>query len=243
VNGAAPTGSVAFKDGGNALAGCSAVALPAGSANAKVATCSTSGLSATTHSIVATYAGDAGNNGSTSATLSQVVNGSGGGTDVVWIDDSVPAGAIADGDEAWTWVTNNPAPFSGTKAHQSPLRTGEHQHYFYNATATLSVGVGDSLFAYVYLDPVNPPSEIMLQWNDGNWEHRAYWGADLTTYWGVDGTVSSRYMGALPAKGQWVRLTVPAAQVGLEGRTLNGMAFTLVDGRATWDRAGKHSGP
>ena len=46
-------------------------------------------------------------------------------------------------------------------------------------------------------------------------------------------------MGALPPTGQWVRLEVPAAQVGLEGRTLNGMAFTLYDGRATWDYAGK----
>ena len=46
-------------------------------------------------------------------------------------------------------------------------------------------------------------------------------------------------MGALPAAGQWVRLAVPAAQVGLEGRTLNGMAYTLYDGRATWDYAGK----
>ena len=82
VNGAAPTGSVAFKDGGNAISGCSAVALPAGSANAKVATCSTSSLSAATHSIVATYAGDAGNNGSTSATLSQVVNNVGASVNV-----------------------------------------------------------------------------------------------------------------------------------------------------------------
>src|SRR6185295_1874122 len=30
-----------------------------------------------------------------------------------------------------------------------------------------------------------------------------------------------------------------ASQVGLEGHTLNGMAFTLYGGRATWDRAGK----
>ncbi len=82
VNGAAPTGSVAFKDGGNAISGCSAVALPAGSANAKVATCSTSSLSAATHSIVATYAGDAGNNGSTSAMLSQVVNNVGSNINV-----------------------------------------------------------------------------------------------------------------------------------------------------------------
>ena len=112
-----------------------------------------------------------------------------------------------------------------------------HQHYFYNATTTLAVAVGDTLFAYVYLDPANPPSEVMLQWNDGSWEHRAYWGANLIA-WGTDGTVSRRYMGPLPAAGQWVRLAVPAAQVGLEGHTLNGMAYTLYDGRATWDYAG-----
>ncbi len=44
VAGAAPTGSVAFTDGGSAIAGCSAVALPAGAANSKAVTCSTSSL-------------------------------------------------------------------------------------------------------------------------------------------------------------------------------------------------------
>lgn len=98
--------------------------------------------------------------------------------------------------------------------------------------------MGDKLIAYVYLDPANPPSEIMLQWNDGTWEHRAYWGTNQIA-WGVDGTISRAFMGALPAAGSWVRLEVPAAVVGLEGRTLNGMAFTLFDGRAAWDYAGK----
>ncbi len=81
----------------------------------------------------------------------------------------------------------------------------------------------------------------MLQWNDGTWEHRAYWGANLIT-WGTDGTVSRHYMGPLPATGQWVQLAVPASQVGLEGSTLNGMAYTLYNGRATWDYAGKTAG-
>ena len=39
-----------------------------------------------------------------------------------------------------------------------------------------------------------------------------------------------------------MRLEVPAVQVGLEGRTVDGMAFTLFDGRATWDRAGIATG-
>jgi hypothetical protein len=96
------------------------------------------------------------------------------------------------------------------------------------------------LYAYVYLDPANVPSEVMLGWNNGTWEHRAYWGANLITY-GTSGTDSRRYMGPLPPVGQWVRLEVPASQVGLEGSTLRGMDFSVYGGRATWDYAGKTS--
>ena len=98
--------------------------------------------------------------------------------------------------------------------------------------------MGDVLYAYVYLDPNNPPSEVMLQWNDGTWDHRAYWGANSLSY-GTDGTASRHYMGPLPALGQWVQLKVPANQVNLEGSTLKGMAFTLYNGRATWDAPGR----
>src|SRR5262249_29001637 len=134
------------------------------------------------------------------------------GAETVWVEDAVPTGAwqAADGGDAWTWVSSNPTPYSGGLASQSNLGAGEHQHYFYNATSTLTLGTGDKLFAYVYLDPANPPSEVMLQWNvDGSWEHRAYWGAN-NIGWGVDGTASRQFMGALPATGGWVRLEVPA---------------------------------
>ena len=135
-------------------------------------------------------------------------------------------------------MSTNPTPYSGGLAHQSILAAGVHQHYFTNAAEPLQVQVGDTLYAYVYLDPANPPSEVMLQWNvNGSWEHRAYWGANLIPF-GVDGTDSRRYMGPLPATGQWVRLEVPASLVGVEGAAINGMAFTLFDGRATWDQAG-----
>jgi hypothetical protein len=80
VSGSAPTGSVNFKDGATSIAGCAAVALT-GSGNARTAACATSSLSPGTHSIVATYGGDANNVGSSSAPLSQAVN-SGGATSV-----------------------------------------------------------------------------------------------------------------------------------------------------------------
>jgi hypothetical protein len=165
--------------------------------------------------------------------------------ETVWVEDALPWGAVPVQDpESWYWVGGmNPSPFSGNAAHQSSLLTGRHQHYFYGASDALTVNTGDKLFTYVYLDPLNPPSEIMLQWDEGagSWAHRAYWGANLISD-GVNGTASRQYMGALPAAGRWVRLEVPASAVGLEGRTVNGMAFTLYHGRATWDYAGKSSG-
>lgn len=163
--------------------------------------------------------------------------------DVIWVDDSLPAGAVTGGNEGWNWVSSNPAPYSGSFASQSDLRAGEHQHYFHSAIDTLAVNAGDVLFAYIYLDPDHLPGEVMLQWFWGggsSYASRAYWGANIIN-WGTDGTASRRYMGPLPVAGQWVRLQVPAALVDLEGAVLDGLGFTLWDGRATWDCAGKAS--
>lgn len=177
--------------------------------------------------------------------------------DQIWVEDAVPAGAALgyDGGDSWNWVTSSPAPFSGTRASQSDNQTkAMHQHYFYNAAVTLPVVAGDTLFAWVFLDLANPPSEVMLQWNNGNWEHRAYWSnsaPDTSIGWGSEGQVSRRRMGGigpgvgLPEPGFWKLLTVPVDSVtgvGLEGSTLNGMAFTLFGGRATWDKCGKNPG-
>jgi len=161
-------------------------------------------------------------------------------SNVAWVDDSIPAGGQQGtiGGDSWNWISSNPSPFSGNAAHQTALASGLHEHLFQGASSTLSVGTGDVLYAYIYLDPANPPSEVMLSWNTGSsWEHRAYWGANLITY-GTNDTASRRYIGPLPAAGQWVQLQVPASQVGLENTTVSGMSFSLYNGRATWDAAG-----
>src|SRR5262249_37416090 len=104
----------------------------------------------------------------------------------------------------------------------------------------LVVGAGDVLFAHVYLDPANPPKEIMLQWfvNGNGWEHRAYWGENLID-WGADGTAQRRPMGPLPRAGEWVRLEVPAGQVGRKGGPVGpGWAFPQFGGTVYWDKAG-----
>jgi Bacterial Ig domain len=162
---------------------------------------------------------------------------------ITWVDGSLPAGAVAgaDGGDSWTWTNSTPPTVDGSMADVSANAAGEHEHFFSDATATLQINVGDIMFAYVYLDPANPPTEVMLQWNDGtSWNHRAYWGADSVTD-GTDGTVSRYDAGPLPALGQWVELQVSASAVGLEDTNVAGMAFTLYGGDAMWGTAGKIS--
>jgi uncharacterized delta-60 repeat protein len=64
-----PTGTVTFNDGGTAIGSCSSVALSGGSAQ-----CAISSLAAGTHSITATYSGDASYNAGTSGAITQTVN-------------------------------------------------------------------------------------------------------------------------------------------------------------------------
>jgi hypothetical protein len=154
-----------------------------------------------------------------------------------WTDEALPPSASTTGNEPWTWVSS-PTPYSGSKAHQSAISAGLTEHAFNDTTTPLVLVTGDKLFAWVYLDPANVPTEVMLHWNNGNWDHRAYWGANSINY-GTDGTASRYRVGNLPAAGGWVRLVVPASAVGLEGATIKGMCFSVYGGRATWDVAGK----
>src|SRR5262249_47387666 len=79
---------------------------------------------------------------------------------------------------------------------------------------------------------------IMLQWHTGNWMHRAYWG-DSVIPWGNDNTTERKNMGPLPRAGEWVRLEVDAAAVGIKpGQVIQGWAFTQHDGTVYWDKAG-----
>jgi len=157
----------------------------------------------------------------------------------VWIDDEVPPGAQLQAEgPAWDFVTGPEHPVhSGQKAVRRSAE-GRSQHFFTGAQLPLKPGAGDLLFAYVYLDPANPPRQLMLQWNDGSWEHRAYWGENLIE-WGTDNTPSRQRIGDLPPLGQWIRLEVPIGKVGLKpGGAINGWAFTQFGGTVYWDSAG-----
>jgi hypothetical protein len=103
----------------------------------------------------------------------------------------------------------------------------------------LLVGKGDTLFAYVYLDPANPPKAIMLQYHTSEWLHRANWGDEDAIPFGDKGTTKKLLMGTLPPTGKWVRLEVEASKLGLSpGAKVDGLAFTEFGGTIYWDKAG-----
>ena len=152
--------------------------------------------------------------------------------EIVWIDDGLPAGAVPQGDEkaeSWKWVTKGAAPvFSGERANTRTSK-GLGQHYFTGAKPGLRIAEKDILFAYVYLDPANPPRTFA---------HRAYWGENLVNI-DQDNTPGRKPMGPLPEVGKWVRLEIPAADIGLKpGTELQGWNFVQFDGTVYWDKAG-----
>jgi hypothetical protein len=164
-------------------------------------------------------------------------------TDTAWVASGLPVGAQQHVDkDSWTFAAFATPPPSGATPHASAVAAGLHQHYFDKVTdaGKLKVENEDFLFVEIFLDPGNLPQGVMLQWNDGTWEHRAYWGLSKIAV-GVESTASRRYMGSIPSSGVWVRLEVPAYFVGVAGRDLSGMAFTLFGGGATWGAAGKRS--
>lgn len=128
-------------------------------------------------------------------------------SEVTWFDQTLPAGA------------------TGTREQ------------FTGATERMNVAPGDLLFAWVLLDPCNPPRELLLQFHDGaNWDHRAYFGEDLL----AAGThATRRRIAPLPRAGEWVRLEIPAWHVRLDDVSVQGFAFTAVGGNAQFGAVGR----
>ena len=160
-------------------------------------------------------------------------------TDFVWIDDALPPGARPEGNRAWDFVGKPDHPVQSGRFSIRGTAEGLDQRVFETTGDKLKTGDGDTLFAYVYLDPKKLPKELMLQWHTkAGWSHRAYWGENAID-WGKDGTPERLKMGTLPKAGQWVRLDVPVASLKLAaGTVIDGWAFTQFGGNVYWDNAG-----
>ncbi len=161
-------------------------------------------------------------------------------TELNWVADD--GGVVPDGkkDAAWNYITAQEGPVHSGQRSRRQQSSSLVQHLFLGVDTQYTVTENSRFFAWVYLDPQNPPSAIMLQFNDGSWEHRKVWGNDDIVYGRTpESRAAYQRAGGLPATGQWVRLEVEAAEVGLSpGAKVNGMAFTQHGGVAYWDDAG-----
>lgn len=175
-----------------------------------------------------------------------LLSGSGGGgeeeNETVWLDDDFPLGANVQNDGG-KWVTAGEGPVFAGKRALKISGSGVMQTYYDSGAAPLEVPEDGRLFAYVYLDPANPPKAIMLQYCTGQWNNRAVWGAYDAIDYGAVGTMERVNMGALPEKGAWTRLEFDAAKIGLKpGDHITGLSYAQCDGTAYWDKAGITTG-
>lgn len=164
-----------------------------------------------------------------------------GGPEVVdletlWFDDAFPAGAEVGASGHPTTFVDQPV-FSGKKSLKRG-GPGMAQDYYQAGAAPLRVPASPRFFLNVYLDPKDPPEEVMLQFHTNGWSHRALWGADLIDF-GRKGTTERFVAGPLPETGCWIRLEVPGDKMGLTpGMKVTGFAFTVHGGTAYFDRFG-----
>ena len=158
--------------------------------------------------------------------------------DVPWFEGVRPPASVVEG--AWSSVPDETAPVARARAIDQ--RTGGYaQNVVRQTRVTPVVRAGDRLYAVLWLDPLDPPRELLLQWHapeHEGWEHRAFWGEDLHGL-GTAGTSSRFHAGDLPSTGAWVRIEVDAAAVGLEaGDRVDGFAFGQHSGHVRWAHAG-----
>ncbi|MCK4527362.1 hypothetical protein KAW18_08315 [candidate division WOR-3 bacterium] len=116
---------------------------------------------------------------------------------------------------------------------------GEHSFGFSSDSIIMELSANQCIVQYVYLDSINPPSEIMMEFEDryGNRAHRAFYGSDLINR-GISGTSSRRKLGDLPEKGKWVRLLIPLDSVGIYDGAIKGIEFLHYNGNIFWDGTG-----
>jgi len=162
--------------------------------------------------------------------------------DYVYLDERGEKNGVVT--KGWKFVTadNGKVQSGGTARVQKSDEL--IQHIGNGSKNPIQISEGDVLFSYVWLDPENPPKQVMLQFHhekDG-WNHRVWWGEDLISF--GKGASDGRHWkaGDLPATGEWVRLEVPVSVLGLKtGDQVSQLAFTQFGGLAYWDTAGIRS--
>lgn len=150
--------------------------------------------------------------------------------DVIWIDDTLPAGMTLGGA---TWNRKHFA--SGTQSLTMPSSNSPQGYQLTGATTPFHVYDSEVLFAYVLPSECAPTSEIMLGWHTttGVWKY-AYVGQPII---GGEGTAVNA--GPMPVAGAWGSVRVSANDLGVNGLLLDGFSVQTSDGKIFTDHIGK----
>ncbi|MCH2112376.1 MAG: PSD1 and planctomycete cytochrome C domain-containing protein, partial [Planctomycetes bacterium] len=164
-------------------------------------------------------------------------------SEILWVDESQPPRGQVEGDWTFSAASSETPVHRGASVRKQVGQKGTFvQHYFSSDTEGPVHKGDDSIYAWVYSSPVDPPSAIMLQIHATDWEHRVFWGEDGFSI-GVSGTSSRLRQGDLPAPGEWVRIEMPLDLLGISpGTQLDGIAFSQIGGTVFWDEAGTLDG-
>ncbi len=159
------------------------------------------------------------------------------------IDDDFPAGAnlaAAPAGRAPTWIKQGAGPVASGARALRVSGPGMTQFFYDGGAAPITVPPGARFTLSVFIDPAEPSRAIMIQFNTGAWKHRAMWGDPAAIPgFGKPGTTERFVAGPLPRKGDWVKLEVDAAKMGLKaGDQIAGIAFTQDGGTVTFDNLG-----
>ena len=171
--------------------------------------------------------------------IPEVPPASGKPEEYTWLEDSLPQSAQEQG--GWVWA-REPDPVHSGERSMMVSGKGRLEKSFRNSTYWLVASPGDQLFAWVWIDPKDPPRVIQLKFGGeappGMFGHSVFWG-DLQALGEPPPAPTPHRMGELPAAGQWVRLQIPAESMGIKpGTELRQMAFLQIDGTVYYDGVG-----
>ncbi|KAJ4452467.1 hypothetical protein PAPYR_13367 [Paratrimastix pyriformis] len=113
--------------------------------------------------------------------------------------------------------------------HRGSYLTGSHWAQLASVTPVMVLPAGANLYAWIYLDPTAPPAtSLIVSFKAlGMTPNRDFqWGA-----WQPEGPARVWMSADIPPAGQWIRLTMPAARVGLTGVNINRFSVEMVEGR------------
>jgi len=157
-------------------------------------------------------------------------------SETVWFEDDFPAKANVGVLGAPTaFVSKDQGPvFSGERSLKRTAK--EVAQDFFSSGVSFTIPPNGIISAQCYVDPANLPKAVMIQFFVGGWNHRAVWGEEGAIPFGKVRTPERVVVGQLPKAGEWAKLEVSTAKLGLKpGMKVTGFAFTQFGGTVYWD--------